>query len=152
MKKTSTNVINTLGMASYSIRSASVQKENELKALMQSIVDRFNEKYQGLAEASIEFEIHLLPFEKAEDDRIEKVHTKACEMAGIKNDISSFHAGAETHIYCHNKNKNGETFMPSLLGLADVYNMHSAAEMVDYKTIIKGYEVIKNTFLVFNEN
>ena len=152
MKKTSTNVINTLGMASYSIRSASVQKENELKAFMQSIVDRFNEKYQGLAEASIEFEIHLLPFEKAEDDRIEKVHTKACEMAGIKNDISSFHAGAETHIYCHNKNKNGETFMPSLLGLADVYNMHSAAEMVDYKTIIKGYEVIKNTFLVFNEN
>ena len=152
MKKTSTNVINTLGMASYSIRSASVQKENELKALMQSIVDKFNEKYQGLAEASIEFEIHLLPFEKAEDDRIEKVHTKACEMAGIKNDISSFHAGAETHIYCHNKNKNGETFMPSLLGLADVYNMHSAAEMVDYKTIIKGYEVIKNTFLVFNEN
>ena len=152
MKKTSTNVINTLGMASYSIRSASVQKENELKALMQSIVDRFNEKYQGLAEASIEFEIHLLPFEKAEDDRIEKVHTKACEMAEIKNDISSFHAGAETHIYCHNKNKNGETFMPSLLGLADVYNMHSAAEMVDYKTIIKGYEVIKNTFLVFNEN
>ena len=152
MKKTATNVINTLGMASYSIRSASVQKENELKAFMQSIVDRFNEKYQGLAEASIEFEIHLLPFEKAEDDRIEKVHTKACEMAGIKNDISSFHAGAETHIYCHNKNKNGETFMPSLLGLADVYNMHSAAEMVDYKTIIKGYEVIKNTFLVFNEN
>ena len=152
MKKTATNVINTLGMASYSIRSASVQKENELKAFMQSIVDRFNEKYQGLAEASIEFEIHLLPFEKAEDDRIEKVHTKACEMAGIKNDISSFHAGAETHIYCHNKNRNGETFMPSLLGLADVYNMHSAAEMVDYKTIIKGYEVIKNTFLVFNEN
>ena len=152
MKKTSTNIINTLGMASYSIRSASVQKENELKALMQSIVDKFNEKYQGLAEASIEFEIHLLPFEKAEDDRIEKVHTKACEMAGIKNDISSFHAGAETHIYCHNKNRNGETFMPSLLGLADVYNMHSAAEMVDYKTIIKGYEVIKNTFLVFNEN
>ena len=152
MKKTATNVINTLGMASYSIRSASVQKENELKALMQSIVDKFNEKYQGLAEASIEFEIHLLPFEKAEDDRIEKVHTKACEMAGIKNDISSFHAGAETHIYCHNKNRNGETFMPSLLGLADVYNMHSAAEMVDYKTIIKGYEVIKNTFLVFNEN
>lgn len=152
MKKTSTNIINTLGMASYSIRSASVQKENELKALMQSIVDKFNEKYQGLAEASIEFEIHLLPFEKADDDRIEKVHTKACETAGIKNDISSFHAGAETHIYCHNKNANGDTLMPSLLGLADVYNMHSAAEMVDYKTIIKGYEVIKNTFIEFNKN
>ncbi len=150
MKKTSTNIINTLGMASYSIRSASVAKENELKDLMKSIVDKFNEKYKGLAEARIEFEVHLLPFEKAEDNRIEKAHTRACETAGIKNDISSFHAGAETHIYCHNKNINGETFMPSLLGLADVYNMHSASEKVDYKTLLKGYEVIKNTFLEFN--
>lgn len=150
MKKTSTNIINTLGMASYSIRSASVAKENELKDLMKSIVDKFNEKHKGLAEAVIEFEIHLLPFEKADDDRIEKVHTKACEIAGIKNDISSFHAGAETHIYCHNKNAKGETFMPVLLGLADVYNMHSAEEKVDYKSLLKGYEVIRNTFIEFN--
>ena len=41
--------------------------------------------------------------------------------------------------------------MPSLLGLADVYNMHSAAEKVDYKTLIKGYEVIRNTFEEFNK-
>ena len=92
----------------------------------------------------------MLAFEKADDDRIEIAHTKACERAGMKNDISSFHAGAETHIYCHNKNSKGETFMPSLLGLADVYNMHSAAEKVDYKSLIKGYEVIKNTFEEFN--
>ena len=151
MKKTSTNIINTLGMASYSIRSASVAKENELKDLMKSIVDKFNEKYSGLAEAKIEFEVHLLPFEKAEDNRIEKAHTRACEAAGIKNDISSFHAGAETHIYCHNKNSKGETFMPVLLGLADVYNMHSAEEKVDYKTLLKGYEIIKNTFVEFNK-
>ena len=151
MKKTSTNIINTLGMASYSIRSASVAKEEELKALMRSIVNKFNEKYKDLAEANIEFEVHLLAFEKADDDRIEVAHTKACERAGIENDISSFHAGAETHIYCHNKNSKGETFMPSLLGLADVYNMHSAAEKVDYKTLIKGYEVIRNTFEEFNK-
>ena len=151
MKKTSTNIINVLGMASYSIRSASGAKEEELKDLMRSIVDKFNQKYQGLAEAIIEFEIHLLPFEKADDDRIEKAHTEACRRVGIQNDISSFHAGAETHIYCHNKNSKGETFKPMLLGLADVYNMHSASEKVDYKTLLKGYEVIKNTFIVFNE-
>lgn len=151
MKKTATNIINTLGMASYSIRSASIEKENELKALMQSIVDKFNEKYKDLAEASIEFETHLLPFERAKDDKIERVHTLACEKAGIKNEISSFHAAAETHIYCHNKNAKGETFMPVLLGLADVYNMHSAEEKVDYKTLLKGYEVIKNTFTEFNK-
>ena len=152
MKKTSTNIINVLGMASYSIRSASVAREEALKTLMASIVEKFNHKYEGLAEAQIEFEIHLPPFERAEDDRIEKVHTEACKRAGIKNDISSFHAGAETHIYCQHKNSKGETFMPMLLGLADVYNMHSANEKVDFKTLLKGYEVIKNTFLIFNEN
>ena len=41
--------------------------------------------------------------------------------------------------------------MPVLLGLADVYNMHSAEEKVDYKTLLKGYEVIKNTFAEFNK-
>lgn len=151
MKKTSTNIINVLGMASYSIRSASIAKEEELKALMSSIVDKFNKKYKGLAEATIEFEMHLPPFEKAEGDRIEKAHTEACKRAGITNDISSFHAGAETHIYCQHKNSKGQTFKPMLLGLADVYNMHSASEKVDYKTLLKGYEVIKNTFIVFNE-
>lgn len=151
MKKTSTNIINVLGMASYSIRSASIAKEETLKTFMASIVAKFNAKYEGLAKAEIEFEVHLPPFERAEDDRIERVHTKACEMAGIKNDISSFHAGAETHIYCQHKNLKGETFMPMLLGLADVYNMHSANEKVDYKSLLKGYEVIKNTFIVFNE-
>lgn len=151
MKKSSTNIINTLAMASYSIRSASVAKEEELKSLMISLVNEFNEQYKNLAKAKIEFEVHLLPFEKADDDRIETVHTKACEIAGIKNDISSFHAGAETHIYCHNKNSKGETFMPSLLGLADVYNMHSDREKVDYNTLLKGYEVIENTFCEFNK-
>lgn len=151
MKKTSTNIINVLGMASYSIRSASVAKEEELKTLMSSIVEKFNHKYEGLAEAIIEFEPHLPPFEKADDDRIENIHTEACKRAGIENDISSFHAGAETHIYCQHKNSKGETFMPMLLGLADVYNMHSASEKVDYKTLLKGYEVIKNTFEEFNK-
>lgn len=151
MKKTSTNIINTLGMASYSIRSASVAKENELKTLMVSIVEEFNKQYAGLAEAEIEFEVHLLPFEQADDDRIQKVHTQACEKIGVKNEISSFHAGAETHIYCHNKNSKGETFLPSLLGLADIYNMHSSEERVDYNTILKGYDIIKNVFIEYNK-
>lgn len=151
MKKTSTNIINTLGMASYSIRSASSEKEEELKNLMATIIDKFNKKYEGLARAQIEFEIHLLPFEKANDDKIEKLHTKACNSIGVNNEISSFHAGAETHIYCHNKNANGENFMPSLLGLADIYNMHSAEEKVNYKTIIDGYRILQKIFLLYNE-
>ena len=151
MKKTSTNIINVLGKASYSIRSASVAKEEELKALMLSIVDKFNKKYEGLAQAKIEFEVHLLPFERVEDDRVEKAFTLGAEKAGVDFEISSFHAGAETHIYCQKQNNKGETFAPFLLGLADIYNMHSAEEKVDYNTILKGYEIIKNTFVEFNK-
>ncbi len=150
MSKTSTNIINVLGMASYSIRSASVVKENELKGLMQSLVDKFNQKYEGLAKAEIEFEIHLLPFERVEDDRIEKAFAQGAKNAEVDFEISSFHAGAETHIYCQKQNKKGETFAPFLLGLADIYNMHSAEEKVDYNTILNGYKILKNTFIEFN--
>ena len=117
---------------------------------MQSIVDKFNKKYEGLALAEITFEIHLPPFEKADDDSIPELHTKVCKKLGIENEVSSFHAGAETHIYAHQKNIKGETFMPFLLGLADVFNMHSANEKVDYKTMLKGYDIIENLFLEFN--
>ena len=151
MKKTSTNIINVLGMASYSIRSASVAKEEELKDLMKSIVDKFNQKYEGLAKAEIEFEVHLLPFERVEDDRVERAFAQGAKNAGVSFEISSFHAGAETHIYCQKQNQKGETFAPFLLGLADIYNMHSAEEKVDYNTIIKGYEILKNTFCEFNK-
>lgn len=148
--KSSTNIINTEARASYSIRSASVEKENELKDLMKSLVEKFNKKYEGLALAEIEFEIHLPPFEKADDDSIPEIHTKVCKKLGIQNEVSSFHAGAETHIYAHQKNAKGQTFMPFLLGLADVYNMHSANEKVDYKSMLKGYDIIENLFIEFN--
>lgn len=150
-ERSSTNIINTSAKATYSIRSASVSKENELKGMMQDIVKKFNEKYNDLAQAQIEFEIHLPPFEKVEDDRIERVHTNACEKLGIQNEISSFHAGAETHIYASQFNKNNQKFKPFLLGLADIYNMHSAKERVDYKSFLQGYEIIKSVFEEFNK-
>ena len=150
IKKSSTNIINTDARASYSIRSASIEKEEELKTIMKKCVDDFNKKYDGLAKAEITFEVHLPPFEKADDDSIPELHTKVCKKLGIQNEVSSFHAGAETHIYAHKKNSKGETFMPFLLGLADVFNMHSANEKVDYKTLLKGYEIIKELFKEFN--
>ena len=149
-QKASTNIINTDARASYSIRSASAEKEEELKNIMRSCIEKFNAKYEGLAKAEITFEVHLPPFEKADDDSIPELHTKVCNKLGIQNEVSSFHAGAETHIYAHQKNANGETFMPFLLGLADVYNMHSANEKVDYTTLLKGYDIIKELFAEFN--
>ena len=34
------------------------------------------------------------------------------------------------------------------MGLADLYNMHSAEEKIDYKSFLKGYEAY--AFMVFN--
>lgn len=151
IKNSVTNVINTEAQASYSIRSASEQKENELKQLIQNQINEFNSKYGDLAYAEIVFSEHLPRFERANDDLIEKLHAKVCEKLGIKPNISSFHAGAETHIYAQNTNINGEKFSPFLVGLADIYNMHSNSEKVNYKTLLKGYELLKELFIEFNQ-
>lgn len=150
MDNSITNVINTDAQASYSIRSASVQKEEELKILIQSEVDEFNSKYDGFAKAEIIFSKHLPPFEKSDDTKIEKLFKTACEKTGVTPNISSFHAGAETHIYAQKTNANGEKFLPFLMGTSDVFNMHSNAEAVDYKTLLRGYETVKQLFIEFN--
>ena len=145
-----TNIINTAADASYSIRSSSREMENELKDRMIFEIDDFNRQYQGVAEAKITFEEHLPPFEKADDDYIPILFEAVAKKTGIKPEISSFHAGAETHIYANRTNSKGEKFLPFLVGLADVENMHSCEENVNYKSIIKGQELLKAFYEAYN--
>ena len=145
-----TNIINTAADASYSIRSSSREMENELKDRMIFEIDDFNRQYQGVAEAKITFEEHLPPFEKADDDYIPILFEAVAKKTGIKPEISSFHAGAETHIYANRTNSKGEKFLPFLVGLADVENMHSSEENVNYKSIIKGQELLKAFYEAYN--
>jgi len=145
-----TNVINTDAHATYSIRSSRKDKENELIEMMKSIVDGFNKEYEGIATAVIEFTEKMPMFEKTNDDTIPELFKAVAEKIGIEPEISSFHAGAETHIYANKCNAKGERFSPYLLGLATVCNMHSAREYVDYKTMIKGQELLRAFFEEFN--
>lgn len=138
-----TNIINTKAEASYSIRSSSRKMEEELKNRMIFEIDDFNKQYEGIAKAEIVFEEHLPPFEKAEDDYIPILFEAVARKVGVTPEISSFHAGAETHIYANRTNSKGEKFLPFLVGLADVQNMHSCEENVDYKSIIKGQELLE---------
>lgn len=149
IKNSITNVINTQAQASYSIRSASVEKENELKNLISEKIKNFNQKYKELASAEIVFSQHLPPFEKSNDESIVKIHAEACDLTYVKQEVSSFHAGAETHIYAQNTNSAGDSFSPFLVGLADIFNMHSNDEKIDYKTLVKGYELLKNIFKIY---
>lgn len=145
-----TNVINTYGKATYSIRSSSRKHEEELKDRMCFEIDDFNKEYRGIAQASVKFEEHLPPFEKADDDYIPILFEAVAKKVGVTPEISSFHAGAETHIYANNCNSNKESFAPYLVGLADVCNMHSPEEYVDYKSILKGQELIQEFFKAYN--
>ena len=146
-----TNIINTKAMAKYSIRSSEEENENQLIEDIKNIVEKFNKKYEGLAKAEFVAKSKMKAFEKSDDETIQKLCVEACEHIGIKGDVSSFHAGAETHIYAHEKNKNGQVLKPYLLGLADIYNMHSSNEMVDIESFKKGYEFLKESFLLFNK-
>ena len=119
-----TNVINTDAHATYSIRSSRKDKEQELIDLMQDVVDSFNEEYEGIAKAEITFTEKMPMFEKNEDEYLPILFETTAKKLGIEPEISSFHAGAETHIYANKTNKKGEKFSPYLLGLATVCNMH----------------------------
>lgn len=137
-----TNIINPEAAVSYSIRSSSRQKENELKDLMKKTVEDFKKEYSDLADVTINFEEHLPPFEKVDDKFIPEIFEKAALKVGVKPDVTTFHAGAETHIYANQTNSKGEKFIPYLVGLATVCNMHTADEFVDYKSLLKGHELL----------
>ncbi len=150
MQNSVTNVINTKAMATLSIRSSSEIKENELKQTLINIVENFNQKYKDLLSVNIIFEELIPIFEESEDKTLQNFYIDACKELNISPKISSFPAGAESHIYCKNKNKNGETFIPALLGVADIFNMHSPLEKMNFVSLKKGFELVKEIFLKFN--
>ncbi len=149
--KAITNVINTKAGATYSIRSSNREFEKNLISDIKEIVEKFNNKYKDLAIATMESSEHLPPFEKSDDETLIKMAEEAGKNLGYDVEISTFHAGAETHIYANNKNKFGVQLKPVLVGLADIYNMHSNDEQIDYVSYLKGYELLKEFFKVFNK-
>lgn len=145
-----TNIINPEAAVSYSIRSSSRQKESELKEIMVKTVEEFAQAHSDLANVKIEFEEHLPPFEKVDDQYIPILFEAAARLAGVEPDITTFHAGAETHIYANETNAKNEKFIPYLVGLATVCNMHTSDEYLDYKSILKGHELLKEIFKAYN--
>ena len=144
------NIINTDAFALYSIRSSDKTVEAKLKADIEKTVEAFNRQYENRALFSVVFEEHMPPFEKSKDTFMIETAEKAAAKTGIKLNVSSFHAGAETHLYAQRKNAAGKTFKPYLVGAANIYNMHSAAEYVEIPSMKKGFELIKTLFYTFN--
>ena len=144
------NIINTDAFALYSIRSSDKANEAALIAEIQKEIDAFNSKYKERASFNAKFEQHIPPFEKSNDTVMIETARIAAQKSGISLNVSSFHAGAETHIYAQKQNADGKTFKPYLVGTANIYNMHSAKEYVEKTSMIKGYDFIKTLFYTFN--
>lgn len=144
------NVINTSAAAHYSIRSTNAWFEQELIDVYKSIAENLNDKYKGLAKFEVEVIEHLKPFEKSDDTYLTDVAKIAAKNQEINIKVSSFHAGAETHIYANEKNSKGVVFKPVLVGIADIFDMHSPHEKIDVKSYQKGYEFLKEIFVQFN--
>lgn len=145
------NLINTKAFAHYSLRSSDKDFEIELIEKIQNIISKFNEKYNGLAVAELNVEERMPIFKKSDNKKAIDTAYIAGKNAGIDVFVQSFHAGAETHIYANKQNKNNITFRPVLVGVADIYNMHSPDEKIDVKTFEKGYNFIREFFIEYNK-
>ena len=151
ISKCANNVINTSAYAQYSLRSSVKKYEDELINKFQKEIDKFNKKYKELANAKMTVKTHLLPFEKSPNQKMAQIAKVAAQKINIPIKIQSFHAGAETHIYANKENKYGEKFKPVLVGVANIYSMHSINEKMEIESLKKGYEFIKEIFLEYNK-
>lgn len=149
-KNCTDNVINTIACAHYSIRSSNAWYEKELIDAYKNIADAVKKKYGELVDIELKVSEHLKPFEKSDDNTLVTIGREAAKKTGLKLDVSSFHAGAETHIYANEKNKYNRTFKPVLIGIADIKNMHSPNECINTKTYLEGYKFLKQFFEEFN--
>lgn len=149
-KNCTDNAINTIACAHYSIRSSNAWFEKELIDAYKNIADAIKKKYGELVDIELEVSEHLKPFEKSDDDTLVTIGRAAAKKTGLRLDVSSFHAGAETHIYANEKNKYNKTFKPVLIGIADIKNMHSPNECINTKTYLEGYRFLKQFFEEFN--
>ena len=145
------NIINTIACAHYSIRSSNTWFEKELIDAYKNIADEIKKKYGENVEITIEITEHLKAFEKSDDDTLINIGKEAAKKTGLKLDVSSFHAGAETHVYSNQKNKYNKQFKPVLIGVANIENMHSPNEKMHINSYLEGFKFLKEFFIEFNK-
>ena len=144
------NVIASSAQIAYSIRSSLPENEKELVNLIKKTVDDLNKKYQDLIKIELEVTPHLLPFKKNNDTFLAEVIMKAGEKYNINCSPSSFHAGAETHILANEKrNFCGESFNPVIIGIADLEDIHSPDEKINWKSFLTGRKLLEEIVAQF---
>lgn len=151
-KNSALNIISQEAHIAYSVRSSEPENEQELINLIKNTVDKTKEKYSGLIEIELEIKTHLKPFIKSSDSFLSNAIIKAGSKQNLKVVESSFHAGAETHVFAdEKKNIYGEAFIPVIIGLANLENIHSADEKIDWQSFLCGRKWLEDIVSIFAE-
>jgi len=149
-RESALNVINTHAMQSYSIRSSDPENEKNLINYIKEQGKKLNDKYSGLIKIDIEVKVHLMPFVKSSDEFLSNVIMKAGDEYDFDCQPSSFHAGAETHVFANEKtNARNEGFVPVIIGLANLENIHSADEKLDWNSFLTGSKWLEDIVIAF---
>ncbi len=148
-----TNIISQEAYCVYSLRSSDPDAEKELVDKIKKNIDTLVAKYERRIKIDIIVQKHLKPFVKSNDSTLTQVVKKSAQNLGIDAKVSSFHAGAETHVLSNEKiNSKGVKFLPLLVGLANIYNMHSPEESLDWQSLVLGRDWLRDIILEFTKN
>ena len=151
-KKAALNIISSEAQAAYSLRSSEPENEQELIGEIKEVVNTLNEKYYGFIKIDLEVKQHLKPFVKSKDRFLTNVIIEAGKKQNLNVKEKSFHAGAETHVLSNGKtNSSGEKFVPVLIGLANIENMHSPDEKMDWQSFLSGRKWLQDIVVTFAE-
>lgn len=152
-KSSALNIISSEAQIAYSLRSSEPENEQELLEKIKNIVEKTNEKYAGLIKIDFKIYKHLKPFVKNADTFLTDIAVKAGEKQNLKIVPSSFHAGAETHVFANEKkNASGESFIPVITGLANLENIHSSDEKIDWQSFLTGRKWLEDIVFTFAES
>ncbi len=144
-KGSALNIISSEAQIAYSVRSSEPSNEQELLEKIKNIVNKTNKKYNELMKIELEIKQHLKPFVKSSDNFLTNTAIIAGKKQNLKITPGSFHAGAETHIFANEKkNAFGEAFVPVIAGLANLENIHSPDEKIDWKSFLQGRQWLED--------
>ena len=147
------NVISNEAYQAYSLRSSNKEYERELIASIKDQVSLLNKKYSGLIKIDVEVKSHLMPFEKSPDEFLPNVVIEAGKNIGLEIKPVNFHAGAESHVLANDKkNAKGESFVPVIVGVANMANIHSADEKIEWKSFLEGRKLLEQIVVTFAGN
>jgi len=146
------NIISSEAQIAYSLRSSEPENEEELISKIYAAKDEVQQKYGDLIKIDVEIQKHLKPFVKSEDDFLVNAVVEAGKIQNMTVVPGAFHAGAETHVFANEKNNSkGENFVPVIIGLANLFDIHSSDEKIDWKSFLEGRKWLENIVKVIAE-